>query len=286
MFKIFGKKQKKLEESTSNSSESETQDSDSENSKKKPASDKSEVSSSNPELLKISIDIDKLKGAVEGFAQIRSSITERMSGLSEQIGELRAMILDRDRTIQEIELKAVKAADLVETVQPEKLMIEIQRGDAKFEALKANLEGNESIMERLMEELRDLRKKFEFFRGVEEIVKLSDEVKKDLVSIKKTEALIQVNTDKIETIYSEFRKKYKDADLIKDDMADFKVNLQQHSKEIDVLNSKIINFADKDEVDKLMSKMEKYIESLKEVGRKSSLSQDLSTLKKLVSDLK
>lgn len=282
MLGLFKKKEKEPE----SKEEAESNEQEEDGSPKKKAEKKEEITSNNADVLRLSTEIDKLKGAVEGFTQVRTSMTERLSNLSEQIGELRAMILDRDRTIQELELKAVKAADLVETVQPEKLMIEIQKEDAKFEALKANLEGNESIMERLMEELRELRKKFEFFRGVEEIVKLSDEVKKDLVSIKKTEATIQINTDKIETIYSEFRKKYKDADLIKDDMAEFKVNLQQHTKELDSLNSKIMNFADKDEVEKLMSRMEKYIESLKEVGRKSTLSQDLTTLKKLVGDLK
>jgi len=56
--------------------------------------------------------------------------------------------------------------------QPEKIMTEVQKQDAKTEALKANLEGNESIMDRVMEELKETKRKVEFFRGIEEIVKL------------------------------------------------------------------------------------------------------------------
>ena len=132
--------------------------------------------------------------------KIRQSFNERLSNLGEQIGELRAMILDRDRNIQEIELKAVKASDMVESVQPDKLMIEIQKIDAKFEALRANLEGNESILERVMDELKEARKKMEFFRGIEEIVKLSEEVKKELIEIKQVEASINIKTDKVDNV--------------------------------------------------------------------------------------
>ena len=244
--------------------------------------DKAEGSSA--EMLKIYTEIDKLKASVEGFGQVRSTFAERVSGINEQIGELRAMILDRDRTIQEIELKAVKAADLVETVQPEKLMIEVQKEDAKFEALKANLEGNESILEEVMRELKELRKKLDFFRGVEEIIKLSDEIKRDLVEIKKTEANVHVGAEKIEVIYTEFRKKYKDVDLFKDSLEEFKVDISEHEKEIEVISSKISNLADKTEIDKLTGRLDKYLESYKELNKNSSLTRDLAALKKLLGE--
>ena len=123
-------------------------------------------------LGQLSVQVEKLGASMEAFAEVRKSFTERFNRTSEQIGELRAMILDRDKNIQTIELKAIKAADLVETVQPEKIMTDVQKQEARIEALKANLEGNESIMGRVMDELKEVKKKVEFFRGIEEIVKL------------------------------------------------------------------------------------------------------------------
>ncbi|MEK6915388.1 MAG: hypothetical protein AABW89_02510 [Nanoarchaeota archaeon] len=233
-------------------------------------------------ILKLSTDVDKLKAAVEGFSEVRTSFTERMSSLNEQIGELRAMILDRDRTIRDLELKAVKAADLVETVQPEKFMIEIQKQDAHFEALKANLEGNESIMDHLMEELKELRKKLDFFRGVEEVVRLSEEVKKELIDIKKVESSIHVNGDKIEIIYSDIRKKQKELDSFSDSLQELNAGMQQHTKDIDSINLRIMNFADKGEVEQLTGKIERYMGSLKELNKTSSLSKDLSVLRQML----
>jgi len=241
---------------------------------------------SNAEIIKLSTDLDRVKASVESFGEVRKGLTERITGLNEQIGELRAMILDRDRTIQALELKAVKAADLVESVHPDKLMIELQKEDAKFEALKANLEGNEAIMNRMMEELKEMRKKIEFFRGVEEIVKLSEEIKKELIDIKKVEASIHIDTDKVQTIYSEIRKKFQEIDLFSDNLKEVKIMLNQDTKDIENLKTKIFGLATKDELDKLVQKVNRYIEALKEVDKKSSLTKDVTKLKGLLESLK
>ena len=248
--------------------------------------DNSNSSAPSAEILKLSTELDRLKASVESFGEIRKVFSERMNGLSEQIGELRAMILDRDRTIQEIELKAVKAADLVESVQPDKLMMELQKEDAKFEALKANLEGNEAIMNRIMEELKEMRKKLEFLRGIDEIVKLAEEVKKELVEIKKVEASIHVESDKVETIYSELRKKFQEIDLFSDSLRELKANLEQNIKDVNSLKIKISGLAEKEELDRLVQRVQRYIEALQEISKKSSLSRDIAQLKTLLEGLK
>ncbi|GBE20084.1 hypothetical protein BMS3Abin17_00818 [archaeon BMS3Abin17] len=257
--------------------------------KTKEIADKREepASNKNPkDFIKLTTEIDRLKIAVESFGEVRKGLTERITGLSEQIGELRAMILDRDRTIQEIELKSVKAADLVESVHPDKLMIEIQKEDAKFEALKANLEGNEAIMNRIMEELKEVRKKIEFFRGIEEIIKLGEEVKKELVEIKKVEANINIDADKVETIYSELRKKFQDVDLFSGNLQELKINLSQNTKDVDFLKNKVTELADKEELERLVKKVQRYVEALQEINKKSSLSKDVSQLKTMLEGLK
>lgn len=240
---------------------------------------------SSAEIIKLTTEIDRMKASIESFGEVRKSLQERISNMNEQIGELRAMIMDRDRTIQELELKAVKAADLVETVQPEKLMIEIQREDAKFEALKANMEGNEAIMDRVMEEMRELRKKMEFFRGIEEIVKLSEETKKELIEIKRTEGSIKINADKVGTIYSEMRKKGRELDMFNDSLQELKVSMDNNVKDVDSMKIKLSNLADKSELEKLTNKVQKYTESLKELNKSSALSKDLGQLKKMLESL-
>lgn len=237
-------------------------------------------------MTKLATELDRVKAGVESFGEVRKSLTERISHMSEQIGELRAMILDRDRTIQEIELKSVKAADLVETVQPEKLMVELQKVNAKFEALKANLEGNEAIIDRVMDELKETRRKIEFFRGIEEIVKLSEEVKKEIIEIKRVEATISINTDKVQTIYSELKRKFQDIDAFRDSIQEIKLTGEQNSKDVDVMKIKISELAQKDDLEDFMKKVQKQVDLFKQATKSSAMSKDLMQLKKLLENVK
>jgi len=239
-----------------------------------------------PSTIKLSTEIDKLKASAEAFAEVRKSFTERFTRTSEQIGELRSMILERDRTIQTLELKAVKAADLVESIKPDKFMVEIQRQNVKVEALKANLEGNEAITDRVMEELKEMRRKIEFFRGVEEIIKLSEEVKKELIGVKKVEGTINIQTDKVQTIYSEMRKKLQDLDNFNSTLQESRVNIEQNAKDVDYLKTKIGGFAEKAELDKIIERIKQYSSSLKQLQKKTPLTRDIERLKVLLEQMK
>ncbi len=237
-------------------------------------------------VVKLSTEIDKIKASVEAFAEVRKSFTERFTRTSEQIGELRSMILERDRTIQALELKAVKAADLVESIKPDKFMVEIQRQNVKIEALKANLEGNEAIVDRVMEELKEMRRKIQFFRGVEEIIKLSEEVKKELIGVKKIEGTINIQTDKVQTIYSEMRKKLQDLDNFNSTLQETRVNIEQNTKDVEYLKTKIRGFAEKAELDKIIERIKEYSSSLKELQKKTPLTRDIERLKVLLEQMK
>ncbi len=239
-----------------------------------------------PGIEALKAEVEKIKAGVEAFGEVRKSFTERFNHLSESIGELRQMILDRDKTIQEIELKALKAYDLVNTVQPEKTMIEIQKQEAKIEALNANLEGNEAIMDRVMEELKEAKRKIEFFRGVEEIVKLSEETKKELIDIKKVESRININADKVETIYAEIRKKFQRLDMFDSELKEMKVTGEQNLKDVGMLKEKAATLATKDELDALVQKVKRYIDILKELEKKSSMSRDIDKLRGILEGLK
>lgn len=235
---------------------------------------------------KLAVDVERLKAGVEAFQEVRKAFTERFTRISEQIGELRSMILERDKSIQEIELKAIKAYDLVDSVHPEKVMSEVQKQNAKSEALKANLEGNEAIMNRVMEELKETKKKIEFFRGVDEIIKLSEEVKKELFEIKKLESKITIDADKVETIYSELRSKFQDVDQFTSQLQETKVGMEQNTKDVSFLKDKVTGLADKAEVEKLVNKVQRYIDALKDLQKKSSLTKDIEKIKTIIEGLK
>lgn len=238
------------------------------------------------DLIKLSTEVDRLKVGNEAFKEVRKANTEMFTRINEQVGELRSMIFERDRTIQTLELKAVKAADLVESIQPDKFMSELTKQSVKIEALKANIESNEAIMERIMDELKTIRKKVEFFRGIEEIVKLSQEIKKELIDIKKVEGKINIEADKVETIYAELRKRIQELDAFSSEFQEIKAGIEQHTKDVDFLKMKVSGMAEKEEVDKILEKITEHTKVVSEIKKKSTLSRDLEELQTLIDGMK
>ncbi len=253
--------------------------------KKKQENSEKATGNFSSDLIKLSTEVDRLKVGNEAFKEVRKANTEMFTRINEQIGELRSMIFDRDRTIQSLELKAVKAADLVESIQPDKFMSQLTKQAVKIEALKANIESNESIMERIMSELKEIRRKVEFFRGVEEIINLSQEIKKELIDIKKVEGKINIEADKVETIYSEMRKRIQFLDSFASDFQEIKAEIGQHNKDVDFLKMKVSGLAEKEEVDKIFEKINEYTRTVGEIKKKSSLTRDLEELKTLIDGL-
>ena len=89
-----------------------------------------------------------------------------------------------------IETKAEKAETLVSQIEPERIMIESSKADAKLEAMKAKIQSNESLNEKLFDEIREIRREQKKFKGINEAVRLAFQAKKDLESVRKTLSLI------------------------------------------------------------------------------------------------
>ncbi len=209
-------------------------------------------------LGKLSADVEKLKAQFSTFYEMQKASTTRFSMINEQIGELRAMHIERDKDSKYLEAKAQQAIDLVKTVQPDKLMIDLKKGDAKIDALRAGIESNENIINNVLKELREMRNLITVFRGMEQVVKLNEEVKAELAEIKKVNALVQRHADHVETIFSEMQKKSADFERLKGLTEDLDKSAKQLTSDFDSMNIKVANFASKKEVENLISRFDTF----------------------------
>jgi len=213
-------------------------------------------------VIRLTADVEKLKAQFSTFYELQKASNERFGNITEQIGGIRSMMMERDKDAQRLEAKTAQAVDMVKTIQPDKFMVDLRKMDSKIEALKANLEGNETIMKNSINELKDMRNKMTVFKGMEQVLKMSDEVKTELIEIKKVQALVERHADKVETIFSEMQKKFTDfiktSDMVKDLDKSFKII----SSDFDSIKVKLSDFGTKKEVENLIVKFddfEKYV---------------------------
>jgi chromosome segregation ATPase len=194
---------------------------------------------------KVDIELTKVYAQLEGFAELRKANSERFSRLSEQLGEVRGMIVDTNKAMSKVEVAATKAVDLVESVHPEKLMIEVRKQDSKVEALRANIESSEAILKDLMGEIKRVREQMNFYKGTEQVVQLNEEV---------MEAVVGRHADKVETIFLEVEKKFVVFDKLGSIVKDLQEELKKMEGDSDKMRVKLEQKEEKKEFVTLMDK--------------------------------
>jgi ABC-type transporter Mla subunit MlaD len=160
--------------------------------------------------LSVLADVEKLKAMVEALNEARNAINEKFAGISENIGELRAMILETENRIRGMEAEAERVIDVVRSVKPEKLMEEIAKVNAQADALRAKIESQDEVIRKIIDEVKDLRNKLSVFRNLEEIMKLAREMNQQVGNYKKLQAQIEANADRVQSIFVEVNKKFTD----------------------------------------------------------------------------
>lgn len=200
-------------------------------------------------------DIEKLKAQSEANNELRQLFSEKFSRIDEEIGELRNMMVDREKDIQALEVKATKATDLVNEVQPEKLMVETKKLEAKIESFKSKLESGEQINETIMEELKQVRNQIRTFRGVEEIEKMTKDLLDDQTVIKKIEGKIEHHSDKVESMFMEINKKYDEFKHFKKQTDDTIESFNEVSKKFEEFKMKFNDLASKEDFDDFTKKV-------------------------------
>jgi predicted nucleic acid-binding Zn-ribbon protein len=202
----------------------------------------------------VEAELTKIKSSLEALNEVRKANADQFTRTSEQIGELRGALMDTNKAVGVIEVASSKAIDLVNTVQPDKLMIEVRKMDGKVEALRANIEANETIMKDIMREMKDMRAQMSFYKGVDQVVKMNNEIKQELIEIKKTEGIVGKHADKVETIFVEVEKKFYDFEKFNEAVKELDRSFKKISSDFDKTRVNVDEKADKKEFVKMVDK--------------------------------
>ncbi len=151
-------------------------------------------------------EFEKINARIEAMNALLLGSNERFSNVSQQIGEIRAMTLANEKSILKSNQDALRAVDIVKEVQPDKLRMDFQRLELKINTIDERLTADKQYAESLMGEFKEIKRKAGIFEGGEAILKLGEEVKKDLVELQKMGAKVKLNADKSEQIFIEIRK--------------------------------------------------------------------------------
>ncbi|MFH1789369.1 MAG: hypothetical protein ABH834_08310 [Candidatus Altiarchaeota archaeon] len=204
---------------------------------------------------KISMDVEKLKAQVEALMQMRSLNEERFQRTSEEVGDLRRRLIDKEKEISQLRIDSSKTTELVSAVQPQALMKELKKEDTKIEALAAHQEANRAITDSVVEETKNIKNTLSTFKGIETIINLNEEVKKELNSIKKVETVVEKHASKVESIFGSIQSRFNEFVKLSDKVSVMEASFKKSSKEFDQLKVRFEDYSKKEDFSSLRKEL-------------------------------
>ena len=244
-------------------------------SKKKGSSSKksktnASISSNKFEQEQSKLEFEKLHARLESTNELIKGYGERMSVLSQQIGEVRAMTLANEKSISKVDANSARAVDIVNEVRPEKLRMEYQKSDMKIQALGEKIESDKQFMDAVMSELKDIRSKIGTFLGTEELLRLNQDVKNDLIETQHMATKARMYSDKTEQLFSEMKRGFAESQKLNEIIKNLDANYSGMIKDVQKLKidfSSIVNQNDFNDFKKTIeTKIKDFERSLGVIG--------------------
>lgn len=153
------------------------------------------------------IEVEKINGKLEILENFRPQVNDRISMLSEEIGDLRRMILDREQASKEMEVEFEKVKDAVEIIEPRKIERRFGKIEENTERLDARSEKLEHLFKEASKELLNVRQVFAKIKSFENLEKEIGKIGEKVREINEAKGYVDRIGGKVESIFSDLNEK-------------------------------------------------------------------------------
>jgi DNA repair exonuclease SbcCD ATPase subunit len=244
------------------------------------------------DIVLIQKDMETMKALIGTLREMKKDDQERFQKMNEEIGELRNSLFDKEQELKDMRLQVLKAIDLVSQAQVEKVLIEKKKEDARITMLDARLESYKALGDQMMNELKAIRTTIDMYKGVEQVIALNNEVKKNLTNTNLLKADIDRHADMIEGMFVNFNKKYDEFRNSRMELVAMGRELQKNIMKTNTLEVEMHNLVKHEEIDAVKEQVneklkftdeykEKFDHMLNQLNEKSRVSYIDAELKRL-----
>jgi DNA repair exonuclease SbcCD ATPase subunit len=158
-------------------------------------------------LSDIILRLEKVDGKIDIMDRFRNDFTERTTQLAEEIGELRSMIMERERALDKVTAEFEMVKDAITDIRPQKIKKELDKRELETMEDRAKIEKIEIMVKTLSEENKSFREKMEKIKSFENLVELSYELDRKISEMKEIKTYADMMASKVESIFSELNDK-------------------------------------------------------------------------------
>ena len=167
------------------------------------SSPKEEIESMSDLVLKT----EKIEGKLDVIGGYRDELNERLSQMSEEIGELRSMIMESDRSFSKVETEFEEIKEVVGDIEPLKVKKGFEKKEQEIMENRVKIEKTENLLKALEKESQNFRKIMEKIKSFDNLADISKKINEKIDSIEDTKKYADRTSAKVENIFSEVTEK-------------------------------------------------------------------------------
>jgi len=220
---------------------------------------KKEATQSYDEEIKLSdiiLRLEKVDGKIDIIDRFRNDFTERTTQLAEEIGELRSMIMERERALDKITAEFEMVKDAVSDIRPQKIKKELDKREVETMEDRAKIEKIEVMIKTLSEENKNFREKMEKIKSFENLVELSYELDRKISEMKEIKTYADMMASKVESIFSELNEKVSQLESQREKIDKMDELTIEMTKMLDEVSLKLTKFVEEKDLKNLKKTLE------------------------------
>ncbi len=209
-----------------------------------------EIKEEKPKGLEVSMEnlllkTEKLDTKLDIIDRFRGDTNERIIVLAEEIGELRSMIMETDRSFSQIETNFETMKDTVGDVEPLKIRKEFEKREQELTETKVKLEKLENMIKALEQEAKSFRETMEKIKSFENLVEVSKKIDKKISKIEDTKKYADKTAAKVESIFGEMSERLSDIEKERAKITKLDELTIEMAKMLDEVSSRLDKFQEK-----------------------------------------
>ncbi len=209
-----------------------------------------------PTTTDLMLRIEKGEGRFEAVNTSIANVGERISHLSEEIGELRSSIMERERSFRNIQTEFAKVKDVIENIEPAKFTKSLE--SMKVESIKseAKLEGLDTRLISLKKKMDDLKEVMDKVHGIKNLMAVAEAVRKILDKMEEKKAYITKTASKSESMFVEVTNKLREFEEYRRKIDSNAEMLYELMRSVDATEAKMEKVSTKEAMEKVEERAE------------------------------
>ncbi len=219
------------------------------------------------QLEALKAEIEKISARVDTEKEARDALSQRFQTMAEEIGEMRAIVRQRELSLSKQEAEFEKIKELINEIKPEKVVAQFTKMEAEIVKNQSRIEKLETLMSDLIEKVKKIYDVLQNIGHIENLLELTKKMEEKKNRMEQIERNVNSISKKIEHTLVELNSKLENVDNLSKKLTTLEELTNSLSSSVEDLNKRLFDYAEKAETSLLreeLADIKKEVSGLKE----------------------